>query len=220
LHILIYFIYLGAYGIDDDPSIFRLIIASIVDRESFYKQCRQLDSATRDYLATRLDYYQINITISRQYRAHSYFTVVDNNSDLLVTKITNDGCNNGLVWDASIHKFTLTIYKSLNSNIMIGFAPSKLYDVSKGNHISCGWYLYLQNGTLYSQNGDKYKAYTSGCNVGDTITCTCNVASSEIAYEKNGVALGVAFTNVKGEDIAPAVEMFNGSDVVTLSIVS
>jgi hypothetical protein len=32
-----------------------------------------------------------------------------------------------------------------------------------------------------------------------------NSFSSEIFYEKNGVSLEVAFTNVKGEDIPPAV---------------
>ena len=68
--------YLGAYSIDDQPSIFRLIIASIVDRESFMMQCRQLDSTTREYLVSRLDYYQVNIS-TRQYLAHSSLTVVD-----------------------------------------------------------------------------------------------------------------------------------------------
>jgi hypothetical protein len=33
------------------------------------------------------------------------------------------------------------------------------------------------------------------------------------------VSLGVAFTNVKEEDIAPAVELFYVGDAVTLSIV-
>ena len=32
-----------------------------------------------------------------------------------------------------------------------------------------------------------------------------NAFTSEISYEKNGEYLGVAFTNVKGEDMAPAV---------------
>jgi SPRY domain len=49
------------------------------------------------------------------------------------------------------------------------------------------------------------KAYSNRCQVGDTITSIYSSSSSEIFFEKNGVALGVAFTNVKGEDIAHVV---------------
>jgi hypothetical protein len=34
------------------------------------------------------------------------------------------------------------------------------------------------------------------------------------------VSLGVAFTNVKGEDIAPAVELIHSGDRITLSAIS
>jgi SPRY domain len=210
-------VYIGAYAIDDDPSIFRLVIASIVDIESFNKQCTQLDSATRVYLATRLDYYQVYAHISRPYRAHSSLIVVDNHCNI---KITNTTCSNyyhGFIWDASIHKYTVTVNISNHMYFHVGFAPSIVFDVSKSNYASCGWYLYLCNGTLYSQNGDKGKAYSSRCEVGDTMACIYNASSSEISFEKNGVSLGVAFTNVNGEDIAPAVELGNTGDGITLS---
>ena len=68
------------------------------------------------------------------------------------------------------------------------------------------WYLDVYYRTLHSQNGEHYEAYTkSEFTRGDIITCIYNASTSEISYEKNGVSLGVAFTNVKGEDIAPAV---------------
>jgi SPRY domain len=103
---------------------------------------------------------------------------------------------------------------------MIGFAPSKLLDLNGGNNRSCGWYLYLHDGTLYSQDGDERKPYCSGCKVGDSITCIYNSSSGDISFEKNGVSLGVAFTNVEGEDIAPAVELFYTGDSITLSAIS
>jgi hypothetical protein len=65
----------------------------------------------------------------------------------------------------------VTVNTSNNMYITVGFAPSKLYNVSKPNHFLCGWYLYLNDGTLVSQDGDSGKAYSSGCKVGDTITC-------------------------------------------------
>jgi SPRY domain len=213
-------VYVGAYAIDDDPSIFKLVIAGIVDRKSFYKQCQQLDSATRDYLITRLDYYQVNIDISRQCRAHSSLelTVIDDYTSIAVEKITGPNHYTGCIWDASIHKYTVTVNKSKDMIITIGFAPSKFFDVSKQNYDSCGWYLWLYDGTLFSQNGDRNRAYNSRCIAGDTITCIYNASTCEISFEKNGVSLGVAFTNVKGEDIAPAVELRNEGDSITLSI--
>jgi SPRY domain len=195
-----------------------LVISSIVDRESFYKQCLQLDSATRGYLTARLDYYQVNVDISRQYRADSLLTVIDSFTDITVTKTAANDAWRGLVWDGSIHNYTVTSTSSQHMNIMVGFAPSKLFDVSKTNYSSCGWYLYLNGGTLYSQNGDSGKPYASRCKVGDTITCMHDSSSSEISFEKNGVSLGVAFANVSGEDIAPAVELCNVGDSITLSI--
>jgi SPRY domain len=195
-----------------------LVIASIVDRASFDKQCLQLDSATRDHLNTRLDYYQVHTDISRQYRAHSLLTVVDNYTNIAVRKNTITYCYTGLIWDVSIHKYKATVNASNNIDIMVGFAPSKLFDVSKSNHSSCGWYLSLYSGYLFSQNGDNGKAYSSRCQAVDTVTCVYNASTSEISFEKNGVSLGVAFTNVNGEDIAPAVELVHAGDSITLFI--
>jgi SPRY domain len=122
-----------------------------------------------------------------------------------------------LIWDKYIHKYSAKIDESYYMGIRIGFAPSKLFDVWTVICCnSCGWYLSLDSGCLYSQDGDIDKAYSSECKVGDTITCIQNSSSSEISFEKNGVSLGVAFTNVKGEDIAPAVELSDFGASITL----
>jgi SPRY domain len=102
----------------------------------------------------------------------------------------------------------------------IGLASSKLFDVSPDDFNSCGWYLVLYDGALYSQNNYNGRAYSSGWKVGDTITCIYNSSSSEIYFEKNGVSLGVAYTNVKGEDVAPVVELGYEGDSLTLSAIS
>jgi hypothetical protein len=61
-------------------------------------------------------------------------------------------------------KATQYAIKLLNSQcqyLMIGFAPK---NINKGgnNYSSCGYYLYITSGTLYSQNGDSDKGYGSG----------------------------------------------------------
>jgi hypothetical protein len=52
--------------------------SSHVYRKSFFKQYLQLDSTTRGYLTTRLDYYQVNIDLSKLYRADSSLIVSKN----------------------------------------------------------------------------------------------------------------------------------------------
>jgi SPRY domain len=174
--------YIGAYAIDDDPSIFRLVMLSIVERKSFKKQCQQLDSSTRDYLATRLDYYQVNIDTNKQYRADSSLIVTNSFTNITASKTINTDDHVGLIWDVSIHKYTVTVNKSYDMNISIGFAPSKLFDVSQDNSDSCGWYLHLFDGKLYSQNGKTGKAYSSKCQEGDIIACIYNAFTSEIFF--------------------------------------
>jgi SPRY domain len=143
--------------------------------------------------------------------------VADDNCN---TKVTNTTCNGfyyGFIWDATIHKYTVTVNTSEHMAIFIGFASSKLFDVSKSNRTLCGWYLYLSNGRLYSQNGGSNKPYSIRCKVGDTATCIYNASTGEISFEKNGVSLGVAYTNVNGEGIAPAVQLLVVGDSITLS---
>jgi SPRY domain len=74
-------------------------------------------------------------------------------------------------------------------------------------------------GKLYSQDGDDGKAYCSSGYDGEDITCIYNASAGEISYEKNGVYLGVAFTNVKGKDITPADHTYN-DNWATLSALS
>jgi SPRY domain len=153
------------------------------------------------------------------YRHHQDFTVIENNSSIKVS-VTKGGISyRGLIWDKSICEYSVKIDASSFLNNMIGFAPSKLFDVSEFDYNSCGWYLALWNGSLYAQNTGNGIGYSTGCKVGDTITCIYNSSSSEISFVKNGWSLGVAYTNVKGEDIAPAVALAYVGDSLTLSAI-
>jgi SPRY domain len=152
---------------------------------------------------------------------HPVIAVIDNGTSI---KVSADGGDNtatyrGLIWDKSIHKYSVKIDESSEMSIMIGFGPSKSFNVYSVLSY-CGWYLALDNGCLYSLKGDYRREYSSRCEVGDTITCIYNSSSSEISFEKNGVSLGVAFTNVKGEDIAPALVLMYEGARLTLSAIS
>jgi hypothetical protein len=194
----------GAYAIDDDPSIFNLVIASVVDIKSFYEQFRQLDSATRDYLITRLDYYQVNI--GREYRADSSLTVVDNITSFKVTKNTAaDALINswkGFIWKTSIHKYSVVIDSLEPHDFLFGFAPNELFDVSRHKIFAS---LVVNGGCLWSIdcNAMVGKVADIYYKQGDIITCI--YTPSMISFELNGISLGVDVANIYGEDITPAV---------------
>jgi SPRY domain len=78
----------------------------------------------------------------------------------------------------------------------------------------------LLDGTIFTQEYEgTCTVYSSECEEGGTITCVYNASAGKISYERNGVSLGVAFTNVEGEDISPCV-VFWGTSEVTLTAVS
>jgi hypothetical protein len=77
------------------------------------------------------------------YSHHPNFAVIDDNTSIEV--IVNGGNSyRGLIWDKSIYKYSVKIDPSRDLYIMIGFAPSILFDVSAKNYRSCGWYLFLK----------------------------------------------------------------------------
>jgi SPRY domain len=192
-------------------SITRLTMGSSTPNEKTENEVAE--QALSDYIAS------IRPKIFSYKHALELHVIKNNNTSLKV--IIGGGGWRGLIWDTCIYKYSAKIDTCYYMKIMIGFAPSKLYDINGSNFDSRGWYLFLESGsTLYAENGDFDKAYSSECKVGDTITCIYNSSSSEISFEKNGVSLGVAYTNVKGEDIAPAVELAVVGESITLSAIS
>jgi SPRY domain len=124
------------------------------------------------------------------------------------------------LWDARICEYTVKIDEY--PFLYIGFAPSTFkVDLSDVSLLNLGWYFTLHFGELYSQDkGIPFtRDYSKICNVVDTITCIYDASTSEISYKKNGKSLGVAFTNVTGEDIAPVI-IFVTPNIVTLSAIS
>jgi hypothetical protein len=57
----------------------------------------------------------------------------------------------GFIWDTSIHKYTVTVNASFIKDTLIGFAPSKLFDVDAAQYCPCGWYLTFFYGHIILQ---------------------------------------------------------------------
>jgi len=128
---------------------------------------------------------------------------------------------NGSGWSGTVlmtkaPKFAIKLGVCCNAT-MIGFAPKDINKAGNNNE-SKGYYLYLNGtGVLYSQAGDRGKNYASGLNgdINDVFGGFYNKAKKTITFYRNGVSLGVAYTNIdKKVPLYPAIDFSTqGSEI-------
>jgi len=92
----------------------------------------------------------------------------------------------------------------------------KKINLNGNNNESCGYYLYISSGNLYSQAGDKGKSYTNyDLTVGVIYSAEYNKKKKTITFYKNGENLGVAFANVdKKVELFPAFDFYNNGSTI------
>jgi len=98
---------------------------------------------------------------------------------------------------------------------MVGLATKNI-NKSGNNYTSCGFYLYITSGTLYSEKGDSDKSYGNGDeNQGTVWGVKWDKNKGTISYNKNGEkSFGVAFTGLKKLALLPAFDFCtNGSEI-------
>jgi hypothetical protein len=192
-----------------------MIIFAIVDKPSFRKHLDKMDVTAHKYLLTLLEYYGV-ITPAVHIPITTHPGMELNYRDIDIIRLCGrkDG-KKYAIWDPKIHRYSLHHQDSCDRDIQIGFAPLKCFDVLEDNSNSCGWYMDLRDYRLYSQDkpyDPSAKPYAQLLEydenwINEIFTCIYNASTREISFERNGVPLGVAFSNVVGEDIAPAVQL-------------
>lgn len=91
--------------------------------------------------------------------------------------------------------------------LMVGMAPKTSFNVEKYNFKNSGWYLFCKNGLLYSQDGDREKAYIGRpCHTDGTVIGV-KLQDGNLSFSVNGEDKGVAFSGLP-DDVYPAFEMF------------
>jgi hypothetical protein len=99
--------------------------------------------ALSDYIAT------IRLKMLSLCTHHPELAVIDNNTCITVSVSSGDQWK-GLIWDRCIYKYSVNIDTSDYMDVRIGFALSKLFDVSKDNFDLCGWYgIYTYKMVVY-----------------------------------------------------------------------
>jgi len=110
--------------------------------------------------------------------------------------------NNSPNWSTSVVGSVTDKYavKLLTGNHAshFGFCPPNINPNASNNYSNCGWSVMPGSGTLYSQNGDSGKGYTSKSNDANTTWgAKYDKKKGTITFYVNSVSLGVAFSNVK-----------------------
>ena len=136
------------------------------------------------------------------------------NSEMTVTKSTSGNGYYGVLGEVRSNRFSVRvdrggdIYLGLHSGDDINWNSS--YDF----RMRGGYYFYPSSGEKY--RGGVWSPYCARAPIvaGDVFTVIKEGRS--ISFEKNGVSLGVVFTDAPEGDMFPYVELYHQNDQITL----
>jgi len=105
------------------------------------------------------------------------------------------------------------------TSLMMGFCNPKLLNKNGNNNEVCGYYLFLNGtGVLYSQQGEKGKAYTTGCdaNAGSCYSAFYNSKKRTISFSRADNPLGLAFQiqDKKVKGLHPSFDFYQGNSSI------
>ena len=102
---------------------------------------------------------------------------------------------------------------------MLGFAPHQGFDINGANYFHHGWFIYIHNGSLYSEAGDKATPLLSSFAVGSILTIVYSAADKLISFQVDGGASVVGFKNVMlSKYIYPAIYIHDMNFQCTLVV--
>jgi len=116
------------------------------------------------------------------------------------------------------HRWSIEVRKSAKSNIFIGVAPLTIDRTSEENGINCGYYMFLQNGSLYSGPPYNARGYNYANNIipaGSVVGVVLDLARGIMGFTIHGRSAGLAFVNLPvSQPLVPVVLMHDPGDVV------
>jgi hypothetical protein len=107
-------------------------------------------------------------------------------------------------------KYSVQIVKG--DRLMIGFAPRYGFQRNLLNFVTCGWFLSVNDGTLWSQDGTWQEPYGTAIPEGSIVTVIHHMQQHTIEFLVNGKSLGIAFNNIPHENLYAAADFLFFSD--------
>ena len=124
----------------------------------------------------------------------------------MATKTRGSGWNAAVLGILPNQNFKVKVLNRANSgSVMVGMAI--FIDPNGQNYNQRGWYLYVNNGTLYSQQGDNNRQYATAVNNGSVIEVVFDVTQRNMSFVIDGVNKGIAFNNLPVQDLFPALDI-------------
>eukprot|EP01118_Nematostelium_gracile_P002210 TRINITY_DN12440_c0_g1_i1.p1 TRINITY_DN12440_c0_g1~~TRINITY_DN12440_c0_g1_i1.p1 ORF type:complete len:314 (+),score=78.82 TRINITY_DN12440_c0_g1_i1:32-973(+) len=214
----------GEYFIDRNPTHFNRIVAYLRSGEM------NVDGLTKselDELSKELEYYQIPMpsqpdqssTTSSQWQWDSSNTgsgIILSHEHKRASR-TNSNGHSAVIGDASVTTFQLRfINRGTNGWAMVGLAPQTL-KINSYDYNNCGWYLFLRDGTLYSQSGDNGRQYTSAIKNNSIIQVNHNKEKGTISFSIDEQDQGIAYHNIPSDMVLyPCVGLYQANSSIEI----
>ena len=157
----------------------------------------------------------INIKDTRKY-------VISGDSNNIITKTGKTGwmgtiCEKELDKSKEEHKWKIKILKSKEKYIMVGIATNN-FDIHTSSYDTCGWYLYCNDSTLYSE--PSFNIVTKNVNlsmVKDEIVIVFNMKKGTLKFIINNEDKGYSYKNIHTDKpIYPAILLDMANDSVEI----
>jgi len=157
------------------------------------------------------------LTLKIDHSSNNFGTTsaISKNYDYLVTKT-----NNSIPVKVGVFYFETKILSVTNNNlknnsdVTIGFMNSSLVNVNKMPGLEMGSYGFNGSDGNIICSQSTSRRYNCKFGQADIIGCGVNFATKSIFYTKNGVYLGVAFTDIN-KPLTPIIGLKNGNSITS-----
>jgi len=212
----------GCYFIDKNPNVFHIILDYLRGEELDL----EITPTEKKHLIRDAQFYQLEELAEMLEGTAEFVFTKSPNGDLSNNNKTFTKNRGGTGWNCNtlgsrgclsgIHQWLVTLENNC-TNLMIGVAPAST-NQSGTNYTTCGFYFYACNGTLYSQDNIRGKAYYNlPCHVQSTkITVKLDMNAKTLTFAVNGNWLPVAFTNLPSTTLFPSFDVYDNGSKFTI----
>ncbi len=203
----------GHYFIDMDPTYFGRIMTYLRSGNLSYEGLTSKETAEFNKV---VDYFQLRPTVLEEVPCWDPefcgddLTLQENNRR--VSKRAYE--YNGVQSAKPCSNYSVQV---INGRIIyIGFAPRQAFKKNTFNHTTCGWFVFVADGTLYAQGGIRDKAYGTAIPIGSMVTAIHDKSQHTIEFQVDGKSLGIAFSNIPHDELYAAADLHDINDEIRI----
>lgn len=161
--------------------------------------------------------------------ANKKYVVSGRDGGEIATKVEVHGCWSAVIGDTAIpmigRKITRWAFKPVNIKdglMMVGVAPASIDLNEDLPHMTCGWYFYCKDASLYSnpyarQRTLKYKKWSDAVKVSNEVGVVVDAENRTISFVVANECLGPSYVDIPiDKPLVPAVCLYGINDSVEI----